>query len=802
MPRSVCALLSVVCLFGASDGYLKPPQQVLDVLNAPDLPALYATPGGTHVLLAEVVRYPSIAEVARPWVGLAGVRVHPDTNSAQSLIYITGLKLKELATGKETQVALPAGAKLSAPVFSPDGKLFAIANSAANSVELLIGDVATAKVRAVPRVALNTVLGPSFSWTLNHQLLARTVRTDRGKAPTPPAVPPGPVIQESQGQSGPVRTNPDMIDNPYEEDLFDYFATTQLAIIDAASGRVTPVGSPAVIPTASLSPDGKSVLVTKLIRPYSYLHPWRSFAHDIEVWDRSGKLLHKVASLPAEQNVPIGGVSKGPRYVRWFATEPSTVIWTEALDGGDPRKKVEYRDRLMRFKAPFQGEPVEVARTAQRMGLVEAIAGTTKAVTTDYDRDKRWLRTLLIDLAKPGEPAKVLWGRNERDRYRDEGRFVQDTVASGQRAILQRGGYIYLEGSGATPKGERPFLRKLALDGTKPEKVFQSGENEFTDFVALAADDGSKFIIKRETPTEPPNYYMVSAADGKRTPITNFTDPTPQLRRITKQLVRYKRKDGVDLQFTLYLPPDYKPGTRLPTIIYAYPYEYNDPEVAGQVTGSTQRFTTLTGYTHLFCVLAGYAVLDQTAMPVVGDPETVNNTYVQQITDDARAAIAKAAEMGVTDPNRVGVIGHSYGAFMTANLLAHTDLFRAGVARSGAYNRTLTPFGFQSERRTYWEAKETYLGMSPFHYANQINEPILFIHGQADDNQGTFTVQSERMYQAVRGNGGTTKLVLLPHEAHGYRAKETTEHVLYETIAWFDKYVKNAPAAGQPSGAN
>ncbi len=803
MPRIVCALLSVVCLYAASEGYQKPTQAVLDVLNAPAPPTLWPNGTGSHALLGEVVRYPSIADVSRPWIGLAGVRISPDTNSTQLLTYATALKLKDLSTGREASLVVPAGAKLGAPVWSPDGKMFAVTNTGTDSLELLIGDVATGKVRRIPKLALNGVLGFPFSWTAGNQLLAKTIRAERGKAPAPPAVPSGPVVQESHGQSGPVRTNPDMIDNPYEEDLFDYYATSQLVLVDAASGRVTPVGSPAVVSSASMSPDGKSILVSRLRRPYSYLHPYRAFPHDVEIWDRLGKAVHKIASHELEDNIPIGGVSKGPRGVHWFETEPSTIVWTEALDGGDPRKKAEFRDRIMRFRAPFQGEPVEIVRSPQRINMVEAIAGTTKAVISDYDRDKRWVRTLIVDLARPGEAPKVLWGRNDRDRYRDQGRFVQGTLPGGHRAVVQRGGYLFLEGPGSTPKGDRPFVSKLAIDATEPQRVFESREDEFAEFVGMASEDGSKFIIRRESPTEPPNYFVVTA-DGKRTPITNYTDPTPQLRRVKKELVRYKRKDGVDLQFTLYLPPDYVAGTRLPTILYAYPYEYNDPEVAGQVVGSTQRFTSLSGYSHLFCVLAGYAVLDGTSMPVVGDPETVNNTYVEQITEDAKAAIAKTAEMGVTDPSRVGVIGHSYGAFMTANLLAHTDLFRAGVARSGAYNRTLTPFGFQSERRTYWEATQTYMKMSPFNYADKINEPILFIHGQADDNQGTFTVQSERMYQAVRGNGGTTRLVLLPNEAHGYKARETVEHVLFETIGWFDKYVKNArqPAAVQPSGAN
>ncbi|MBC7928419.1 MAG: S9 family peptidase [Bryobacteraceae bacterium] len=799
MLHLVFAFVSFSTFALAADGYMKPQKEVLEVLNSPAPPSLWVSPTGTHVLIGDLVRMPSIADVSHPFLGLAGVRVNADTNSAQLLVYGTSLRVKELATGKEVVLELPPGAKIGVPSWGPEGKLFAVTNNTQNGVELLVGDVAGGKIRRIGKPALNGVLGLPFTWINDHQVLARTVLVDRGSAPAAPPVPPGPVVQEAKGQSGPIRTNPDMLDNAWEENLFDYYATSQLAVVDLPSGQITLVGSPGVFTAAGVSPDGKSVLVTRLKRPYSYLHPWSAFAKEIEVLDRtSGKRSYQVANLPLADNVPIDGVATGPRQVRWFPTEPSTVVWVEAVDGGDPRKTATHRDRILRFRAPFQNEPVEVTRTEQRVLGFDAVEHTSKAIVTDYDRSKRWIRTLLVDFGQPGQPSRVLSARNQSDRYKDPGRPVDVLSSSGQRVVREKDGIIWMEGTGATPRGDRPFLARYSLATQSVERVHESGESEYEEFVALASTDGSRFVTRKESPAEPPNYFLVNT-DGKRTAITDYKDPAPQLRRIKKQLVRYKRKDGVDLQFTLYLPPDYKEGTRLPTILYAYPLEYTDSDVAGQVVGSTQKFTSLTGYTHLFCVLAGYAVLDGASMPVVGDTETVNNTYVEQISTSAKAAIDKAAEMGVTDPNRVGVIGHSYGAFMTANLLAHTDLFRAGVARSGAYNRTLTPFGFQSERRTYWQAAETYMKMSPFNYANKINEPILFIHGQADDNQGTFTVQSERMYQAVRGNGGTARLVLLPSEAHGYRARESVEHTLHEMITWFDTYVKNAGTAGQGS---
>jgi dipeptidyl aminopeptidase/acylaminoacyl peptidase len=274
--------------------------------------------------------------------------------------------------------------------------------------------------------------------------------------------------------------------------------------------------------------------------------------------------------------------------------------------------------------------------------------------------------------------------------------------------------------------------------------------------------------------------------------LTDFKDPTPQIRGIKKQIVKYQRKDGVPLSATLYLPENYVEGTRLPLLVWAYPLEFNDASTAGQVSANPSEFTRISGLSHLTLLTQGYAIMDDATMPVIGDPETMNDTFIEQIVDAAQAAIDKAVEMGVADGSRVGVGGHSYGAFMTANLLAHSNLFRAGIARSGAYNRTLTPFGFQSERRPLWEAKDVYANVSPFMYADKIKTPILFVHGENDNNPGTFPIQSQRMFQAVKGNGGTTRLVMLPYESHGYRARQSVLHTQFEMIQWLNRFVRDA----------
>jgi dipeptidyl aminopeptidase/acylaminoacyl peptidase len=490
--------------------------------------------------------------------------------------------------------------------------------------------------------------------------------------------------------------------------------------------------------------------------------------------------------------------------------------WTEALDEGNPRNKVPHRDKIVTLSAPFTSPPVELLRTVHRFRDIDWVESGNLYLARDYDRDRRFERVYLGNAATPASQPRIISDLDINDRYNDPGAPVQRTLATNHRAILRHGEHVYLTGTGASAEGDRPFLDRFNLTTGKSERLFRAGTQNFETFVALLSDDASRIMTRRENPTEPPNFYVrelknkVSFSSGANQiqadlwsmkPFTNFPDPAPQLRGIKRQLVKYKRPDGVDLQFTLMLPPDYKAGTRLPTVVWAYPLEFNDPATAGQVSGSTLRYNTIAGASHLFFLLNGYAVLDNATMPIIGSPEKANDTFVEQIVASAKAAIDKATEMGVTDPARVGVGGHSYGAFMTANLLAHSDLFRAGIARSGAYNRTLTPFGFQGERRTYWEATDVYERLSPFTFAHKIKEPILLIHGEADDNSGTFPVQSERMYQAVRGNGGTVRYVVLPAEAHGYAARESTEHTIYEMLAWFDKYVKTGAPQSKPDAA-
>lgn len=786
------AAVAASCLsLNAGVDYQKPSKQIIDVLHAPASPSTFISPAKSHILLTDRRLYPGIEELAAPVHRIAGLRINPASNGphAPGTIF-TGITLLHIESGKQTRIAVPPGARLGPLSWSPDGRRFAVANYTANSIDLYLGSIQSVTLRRVPGVRLNDTVGEPFTWwSGSKELLVQMVPAARGPAPKPPTAPSGPNVQESAGRSGPVRTYQDMLTSPYDEALFDYYCTAQLASVDFATLKVTPVGKPAIFAAATPAPDGKHLLVGMVQRPYSYIFGYDDFPREIAVWDRSGKAVYPVHKHGLLDAVPIDGVPTGPREVSWRPNEPSTLLWWEALDKGDPKVRVPNRDKLMMIKAPFAAA-VEVTRTIHRaMGVMHGEGGF--ALVSDYDRDRRWVTTNRIFLDDRNAESKTVWSRSMQDRYGNPGRPLMKRLPNGASIIHQSGDFVFLAGEGATPKGDRPFLDRLNIKTWQAERVFQAGEKGYESVVGLLADDGSRFVTSYEDPLTPPNLMVRVAGGDKRTPITNFADTTPQLRQIKQRLVTYKRSDGVQLSFTLFLPPGYQEGTRLPTILYAYPLEYNDAGTAGQIGGSTQRFVQMRGASHLFLLLAGYAILNNATIPIVGDPETVNNTYVEQLVASAKAAIDKAVELGVTDPNRVGVTGHSYGGFMTANLLAHCDLFRTGVARSGAYNRTLTPFGFQSERRTFWQARDVYMKMSPFTWADKINEPILLIHGEADNNPGTFPIQSDRLYQAIRGNGGTVRLVFLPFESHGYAAKQSLEHVLWETQAWFDRYVKN-----------
>ncbi len=784
-------------------GWQSPPEDVLRVLYAPDLPWVWSAPDGEVLLLADPVSYPSLAELGAPMHKLAGTRVNPATNGFHGRHGATSPRLVRVTDGATTVLDLPEGAEVQDVNWTADGQRFALIVGLPDQTALWLGSI-DGKITRVKNVTLNPLLGSPVSWLPDQKrLLVRRISPERGAAPKAPPIPMGPEILEGEGASARSTYEArNLLETAHDEALFEYYMTSELVIVDPGKGKVEVIGKPAIYATVDPSPDGKYFLVERLVGPWSHEVGWWRFAHEIEVWNGKGERVAKVATLPLADAVPVHGVPVGPRSVSWRATAPHTLYWLEALDGGNPVTKASRRDRIMRLDAPFNGEAEEIFRAEYRIedSAWGAEGGTLMLVQNE--RMRRWRYVWLLDV--DAGTSSPWFDLDEDDRYGDPGRPVMRPLPNGQWVMQQKADAVYFRGTGATQQGDRPFLDLRHLGSDQAKRLFRSDPDHYEQFVGFAGDD-DHLVIRSESASEVPNYYLATLGDeieaaageatraSSRKPITAFRDPTPELRQIEKRIVRYERADGVPLSFTLLLPPGYKEGTRLPTVVYAYPLEYSGAATAGQVRGSVQRFDRFRGASHLFFLLRGYAVLDNTAMPMIGNPETTYDTFVPQLVADAEAAVAKAIDMGVTDADRIGVIGHSHGALMVANLLAHTDLFRAGIARSGSYNKTNQPFGFQSERRSLFEARDVYIQLSPTFFANQVNEPVLIIHGADDSNPGTRTYQSEVFFEAVRGSGGTARLVLLPSEDHGYQARENLEHVLWEQFRWFDRYVMNAP---------
>jgi len=785
--------VAILAVFASGQApYKLPPKEVIDILDAPPFPRAVPSPTRDLMFLADYQAMPPVSDLAQPLLRLAGLRITPRANGRQQLMFHTALSLVSLRDGKTRKVALPEAVKMGFPQWSNDGRWIAFTRYREDGAELWVVDTKTAEAKQLTPAILNSWWWLGFSWLPDSRhLIVNTIVEARGNPPQAPAVPVGPIIEESYGKVSKVATYQDLLKSPFDDSLFEYYATSQLIEVDAADGATRKIGPPCISMFAEPSPDGKYLLVRRIRKPFSHSVPVIRFAHVLEIWDKDGGLIKVLADLPAAEEVPMNGVPTGPRSPEWQPLRPSTLVWVEALDGGDPEKEAPFRDRLLALPAPFSTDPQEVQKIQHRYAGLEWLATPAEALVSEYDWKRRWQTTTLVNIENPQVAPRKIFDLSSQDDYADPGSVVMTTTLSGEQIALQDKDWVYLRGAGASPQGNRPFLDKMSLKTLEKKRLFACPEGRYEAFVAFPGESRDRVLISSESPIEPPNYYLSDLKSKQKTALTDFRDPAPQLTGLKKELIKYKRADGVELSGTLYLPPGYTPGVPLPVVIWAYPLEYSDSRTAGQVRDSPYRFTFLRGSSQLFFVTQGYAVLDGAQMPVIGDPKTMNDTYVEQIVSSAQAAIDALDKMGVGDSNRVGVGGHSYGAFMTANLLAHCNLFAAGIGRSGAYNRTLTPFGFQSERRTLWQALDTYINMSPFMHADKINEPLLLIHGEADNNSGTYPIQSERLFAAVKGFGGTSRLVMLPHESHGYSARESILHVLAEMFEWFDKYVKN-----------
>ena len=729
---------------------------------------------------------PDIATLSRPHRKLAGLRIDPHAQAPQLGAHITKMVLRPLVKGEDWLLPLEPGHWL-APEWSADGAWIALPRATDKGTELWLADVEHRALKQITDVRLNAVLGKPVTWMHDQRTLLCKLSLD-GKESASPERPAGPVVQETQGAKAQVRTIQDLLQNEHDAALFDFHTTVQLALI-GIDGTKRHIGRPARIASAQPSPDDSVLLVSTVERPFSYLVAWENFPRRVTLMRPDGSTLQSVADLPLQESVPIGGVPTGPRSIHWLPTAPATLCWAEALDGGNPKAKVTHRDQVRLM--PAGGAAREWLRTEHRFQSLEVAEDGRLALLTELDRDTRKQRVWQLDAAQPDAAPKLLLERSTQDAYGDPGNPVNRTNARGITAVRQTEGAIYLSGAGASKDGERPFLDRWDIATGEKKRVFQSAAERYEGFAGFLDDKGARILISSESATETANYLALDLASGQRTRLTEFTSPAADYASKSQRvLLRYTRADGVPLSGQLHLPPGWTRGKKLPVLIWAYPLEYNQASDAGQVRGSPHRFMKLRGASHLWLVAAGYAVLDQASMPIVGPVRSANDTFIQQLVWNAEAAVDALVKHGVGERGNMAVAGHSYGAFMTANLLCHSDVFATGIARSGGYNRTLTPFGFQNEDRTYWEAPALYQAMSPFANADKLRKPILLIHGADDENAGTFPMQSQRLYAAIKGNGGSARLVILPHEGHEYRAAESVQHCLREMLDWLDRHLK------------
>ena len=792
--KKIILALSIPIIILASE-YKIPPKAIADIVDAPLTPTMSLSPNKVDYLILSRSSLPSIEELSAPELRLAGVRINPAMNARSRRTSYTGAKLHQIGQSRSIPLkGLPNNAKIHSFSWSPDGKSIALAVSSNTDIHLYIANVKTGKSKMLLRSPLNLTYGAPFVWRSDSQsLIVKSVPERRGIAPKRGMKPSGPTTQENLGKIAPARTYQDLLQSSYDEALFDFYFTSQIIDI-SIKGKKKLIGKPGIVKRIDPSPDGNYTMIQIIHKPYSYIVPINRFPFSTQILDKKGRMIKELRDTPLAETIPIGrdAVLDGARSFRWRSDEGATIFYAEALDGGDPRKKVSFRDELFLLKAPFS-EPQSMLKTKLRFNNVMWGDSKTALIST-----RKWSerRQIVMHYNSDSKESFDIIDRLYEDRYNDPGTPMMEMNSFGRPVLVMNATNnerkLYMSGIGASPKGDLPFVDEFEISSKSSTRLWRC-ESPFYERVISMVDKNKKiFITSREAKDLQPNYFLRNLSDNTDKALTAFPHPYPQMKGLYKEMLTYKRNDGVDLSATIYLPSGRKPGDGpLPLLVWAYPREFKTSKAASQVVGSPHRFSRISPTSPLVMLSYGYAVLMGATMPIIGEGDSEpNDRFVQQLVSSAQAAVDLMVEKNITTRDQVAIGGHSYGAFMTANLLSHSDIFQAGIARSGAYNRSLTPFGFQSEQRTFWEAPEIYFAMSPFMHAHKVNEPILLIHGEVDNNSGTFPVQSKRYYHALKGHGATTRLVMLPHESHGYRARESIMHMLWETASWLDKYVK------------
>jgi len=794
--------LAFLCLLNvgfAQDNlsYQMPPEEILELADVELAPAVQIDSKAENMVLLYRNQYKSIAELSETELRLAGLRINPVTNIGSRTTFYTNIKVKKVADKDAKQVTgLPENPRLSGFSWSPDQSMIACLNTTQTGVEVWVLDVNKGSVTKLTDAGVNANMRSTISWFKDNQhLLVKMLPASRKPLiDTDVAVPTGPTVSVSDGSKAQNRTYQDLLKTPNDEFNFEQLAHSEIKKV-SITGTVENFLPSNMYTGVSFSPDGNYVMVTNIKRPFSYLVTYGRFPSESKVYNTQGNEVATVNEVPLDEVRPKGFMSTrmGKRSMQWRDDHPATLVWVEALDEGDAAKEVDYRDAMYQLEAPFNGKPALLLKTQQRFGGVEWVDKEV-AVAYDYWWNTRNLKTYLFNPSDASQAPTKIGDRNYQDVYSDPGNFVTSRNEYGRNTLERNGNKLYLMGAGYTKEGQFPFIDEFDIKTQKTKRLYRSEYTDKLERLNMALDmKKGEILVRIESQTEYPNYYIRNIKKkNSLEAITAFENPFKSIENVNKRVISYQRDDGLDLEGTLYLPLGYEEGKKYPMILWAYPREYKDKSSASQSTTNPNEFVYPYWGSPIYWVTRGYVVLDDAAFPIVGEgDEEPNDSFRAQLVGNGKAAIDAVDELGYIDRNKVAVGGHSYGAFMTANLLSHSNLFAAGIARSGAYNRTLTPFGFQSEERSYWEAPEVYYTMSPFMHADKMKTPLLLIHGVADNNSGTYPLQSERYFNALKGLGATVRLVMLPKESHGYRAKESIMHMLWEQDQWLETHVKN-----------
>ena len=779
--------------------YQKPPKEILDLVDVSRAPSVLLDDDKNQMVLLYRNSYKSIEELSKEEMRLGGLRIDPKTNIGSRVTYINNVKLKKLDK-KEAKIVqvegLPENPKLTNFKWSPDQRKIALTNTTTEGVELWVLDIESASASKITGAHLNANIGNVIHWFEDGaSLLVKMISKNRKPLiNTKTAVPVGPTISVNNGKKAQNRTYQDLLKNKNDEHNFEQLATSEIYKVSLDGSSEKWLGAD-LYRELTFSPDGNYVMVVTINQPFSYLVPYGRFPSKTKIYTKEGAEVETVLDVPLIEDLPQGfmAVRAGKRNFSWRNDKSSTLTYVMALDEGDPAKEVEHRDEMFELEAPFKSDGKSILKTINRFYNVQW--GTDNvAIAYDYWWNTRNTKTYLFNPSDASKAPIVLHDRNYQDRYSDPGGFIMERNDMGSMVLTIFNNQAFSIGDGYTKDGQFPFVDQLNLKSRKNKRVYQSTYTDKVEDISNYDPKKKKLLVRIESPSEYPNYYFRTVGGKQIDQITHFENPFKSLQSVDKQVISYIREDGIELSGTLYLPIGYDKNKKekAPMIMWAYPTEFKDKSSAGQNTKNPNEFTYPYYGSMVYWVTRGYIVLDDASFPIIGGgDDEPNDSFREQLVANAKAAIDAVDELGYVDRDRVAVGGHSYGAFMVANLLSHSDLFAAGIARSGAYNRTLTPFGFQSEERNYWEAPEIYNGMSPFMHAEKMNEPLLLVHGEADNNSGTYPMQSERYFNALKGLGATVRLVMLPKESHGYRSKESILHLLWEQDQWLEKHVKN-----------